>query len=538
MTVLLRRSRDLPQPMEYSGWVAIRAVGAAGLDPARRVRNLGVQLEQAFEAIAQDWWALARKIGCETTAWPTHAAAAAPNASDLGLMLAWTQLVDNWSAAADIVLVLCDDPWLFRHLASRPNVRAGSVPGLAAPVCLLLLRGFLSRVATAARAAHDAIRLRSTRRFASRHSPAILVYGHPASNPEGYDAYFGNLMERIPSLVRVLHTDCRGSLALTLSAKGRAVSLHAWGNPWAAVSLIAARWRPSPASRTGAHGWLVRRAAAIENGHGNIAMTRWQDHCQRRWLRSQRPRAVAWPWENHPWERALVRSAVLEDAQTVGYQHSVIGRHMLNYAAHSNPDGLASMPQHVLCTGLTTQRQLAKWGIPASRLAVGGALRFLANPRTRFDPAAAIFVALPFGGTIAAEMIDAARDLAVAGRTVLVKDHPMTPSTFEEGPNLKRTHRPLTEHECVSAVVYAATTVGLEARLAGLPTIRFRSSANIALDILPEGVDVPPTERDTIVADVSQLIERGPAAPLARDGIFAAVESALWTQILGEREIA
>ncbi len=532
MSVLLRRSRDLPGPTAYSTWAAIGEPRAAP-DPARCVPRLGARLEGAFEAVADEWWALARDLGSEPSARAAHAPAAAPNASDLGLMLAWTRLVDEWAAnGTESILVLCDDPWMFRHLTGRPGVTAGAAPGLFGAELHLFLRGLASRARVAARTAYAALVCRGQRRTAGRAAPALLVYGHPASTADGIDAYFGTLMRDLPSLARVLHTDCPPARAKALAKDGRTAALHAWGSPWAALAALGARWTPSPAHRTGPHGWLVRRAAAIENGHGNIAMTHWQNHCQRRWLTACRPRAVAWPWENHPWERAFVRAAHALNVRTVGYQHSVVGRHMLNYAARSNPDGAASLPERVICTGRSTLAHLARWGIPEDRLAVGGAWRFPAALRTRFDPAAPVFVALPFGGAIAAEMTAAARDLASAGRTVAVKDHPMTPFTFAETPNLRRTNRPLSEQDAVSAVVYAATTVGLEACLAGLPSIRFRSRNAIALDILPDGVTVPTTERESIVSDLARLIAAAPHRAAAREDIFAPADKALWSQLL------
>ena len=531
MTVLLRRSIDLPAPHEYSAWVSIGGFHES-LDPTRRVRSLGAKLEEAFEAVSDLWWTLARDLGSVSSAWAAHAPAAATNASDFGLMLAWAKLVDGWAADKESVLVLCDDPWMFRHLAGRPGVRAGIRPGLSGTGLRLHLRGFLARAWVAVRMACAAIICQSQRRVIAHNASAILVYGHPASRSDGHDAYFGDLMRDNPSLVRLLHTDCGPIRARTLTGDGRTASLHAWGNPLAALAVLGARWAPSPAHLTGPYGWLVRRAAMIENSRGNIAMTYWQNHCQRRWLADRRPRVVAWPWENHPWERALVRAARHENVQTIGYQHSVVGRHMLNYAGHSNPDGTASLPERILCVGTAPRTHLARWGIPDGRLAIGGAWRFPAGVRTRFNPTAPVFFALPFGGAIAAEMMGAARDLAATGQRVQVKDHPMTPFPFISTPNLAPTNKPLSEHEVVSAVVYAATTVGLEARLAGLPTIRFRPAGVIAVDILPEGASVPATERESIVADVNRLIAAGPAAAIPREAIFAPVDKNLWSRLL------
>ena len=48
--------------------------------------------------------------------------------SDYGsLMLAWSKLIERVAGGSERVLVLCDDPWLFRHLAGLPNVTSGPV---------------------------------------------------------------------------------------------------------------------------------------------------------------------------------------------------------------------------------------------------------------------------------------------------------------------------------------------------------------------------------------------------------------------------
>ena len=145
---------------------------------------------------------------------------------------------------------------------------------------------------------------------------------------------------------------------------------------------------------------------------------------------------------------------------------------MLNESPASNADGLASIPDSILCNGRATHDRLAGWGIPADRLKVAGAMRFPETRMPRFDPSAPVFMALPFDHAVAGEMIDAAALPASRSTAFLVKDHPMTPYSFTETDQIRRTDRPLGEHEALSGVVYAATTVGLEAMFAGLPLCR------------------------------------------------------------------
>ena len=520
MAVLLRRSDDLPSE-GWDGWVAIGGARPT-LDPARRIAGLADALEQAFDEAAPEWLALAKELGQDPSAVRSHTASAAPNASDFGLMMAWTRLVLRWSGAKWRALVVCDDPWAFRHFAAQPNVTAGKAPPLWPARIRLGLRGGAARLRIALVAARAARALKPPRPEGG--GAWLLAYGHPASTKEGYDAYFGNLMEQAPDVRRILHVDAGPTRVGELAAP-RTLSLHGFGDPWWALfHLPFARWRPVRPSGTWAA--LIRRAATLDGGTAQGAAIAWQIHCQRRFLAQVRPEIVAWPWENHGWERDLVRAARAAGTKTLGYQHSVIGRQMLNYGPGSNADGQASLPDHVLCSGAATRDQLLAWGIPGDRLAIGGAWRFAAATKVAHDPAAPVFLALPFDQDVAAEMVAAARNL---GREVLVKDHPMTPFAFTDGDGVTRTNDGLTSQKAVSAVVFAATTVGLEAVLMGLPTLRFRPQGRVALDILPAGLAVPTTSAATLKTDLTGL---SPPPALAREGVFAPVDRDLWIGLL------
>ena len=73
--------------------------------------------------------------------------------------------------------------------------------------------------------------------------------------------------------------------------------------------LIFQRWQPEPSDLKGPYNWILRRAVTLENATAAPAANRWQMHCQERWLQTQRPKTVVWPWENHPWEREFCRCA-------------------------------------------------------------------------------------------------------------------------------------------------------------------------------------------------------------------------------------
>ncbi|MCC7016168.1 MAG: hypothetical protein IT564_03060 [Rhodospirillales bacterium] len=504
------------------------AVGSAplGLDPSRRIPDFGRVLEEALDSIRDEWLALARALGRDGSALYAHMPSCAANASDFGLMLAWTRLVDRWAAEAEAVLLVCDDPWLFRHLAARPGVRATRPPPLWPAELRLRLRGILSRALVSARMFLAALRFGRQSGGISQGEAWILTYSHPASRADGFDAYFGDLMGEMPGLRRILHADGPLARAKGLCGSGRTFALHAFGSPFAALGLWRARWRPNI---NGPNTWLVRRAAAREGGTGQAAMIAWQIHCQHRWLALAKPAAVAWPWENHSWERAFVRACRRARCATVGYQHATVGAREWNYAPASNPDE-ASLPDRILCSGPAGAARLRAFGYDSYRLAVGGAWRMPSFAPLACDPAGPVFVALPSDLAVAAEMVAAVRPLARAGLRFVVRDHPMTPFPFAEEPGLARANGSLAAQKGVAAVVYAGTTVGLEAALAGLPTIRFRPEGRVANDVLPDDLDLPAAS----VTGLGEALRRAAAPqPLDIRAAFAPVARDVWRTALG-----
>lgn len=509
-------------------WCSVAAPPPA--NPARRLPGVAAALDAAFERAAPVWLDLAHILGRHEDSRLAHAPSAAGTVSDLGLMLAWTLVVGDLAAGSEDVAVLCDDPWLFRHLTALPGVRAeGSPPPLRRHEWLLALRGLASRLRVGLRMAKAAVSLRWQRRLARPGTPILLVYGHPASRTDGFDAYFGPLMQEISALGRTLHVDCPPERARTLEDGGRTLSLHAFGSPlFALFRLWNARWRPRC---DGPHSWLVRRAAALEGGGGQAAMIRWQIHCQRRWLDAAKPSVVAWPWENHGWERDFAAACRQRGVRSLGCQHATIGRHELNHAAGSLDEPARTLPDRISAVGPVAARRLAEWGIPAGRLAMGGVWRLAPTRPLPFDPAGPVFLALPAQADIARQMLAAGIQLAAAGRRVLVREHPMSPVGFRPDANMETASGPLPQVGAVQAVVFAATTVGLEALLAGLPVVRFLPEGVLANDILPGHPPVPAADAEGLAKAVETA---RPVEGLAEDDFFTPAEVKLWRRWLEE----
>lgn len=529
MPLILRRSDDLAGVASETPWLA--ATGTMPpRDRPRRMAEAAQRLHDAFDRVRDVWWPLGRALGAEPSGWLSHAASCASMNSDLGVMLAWDHVARELAADTRNALLICDDPWLFRHLAAIDGVAAGRAPGLWDRRLRLALRGALARIRLAVRLAWAALRLRRQRAAAGiGGASALLVYGHPASSADGADAYFGTLLGEVPGLVRILHIDCDAGRAAALGVHGKAASLHAFGAPLVAFGGLFCRWRPGREALAGPYGWLIRRAADVEGSGAAAAATRWQALCQRRWLETARPRSIAWPWENHPWERALVRDAKRLRIETVGYQHTVVGRQMFNMSPHSNPEGADALPDAILCNGPAYRLQLARLGVPENRLGIAGAFRVASGSAGHHDPGAPVFVALAADHRISRQMMAALRTAAPRERVFLVKAHPMYPFAFPEDARIRRTEIPLPAQPALAAVLYSTGTVGIEALLAGLPTIRFLPEGLIATDIMPDGIDPLVTDADGLEAALRAL----PAPPaFAPEQVIAPVDLAVWRRYL------
>ena len=499
------------------------------LDENLRLSRIAEHLDREFDASIDAWLALGKELasqaGCGADL--AHTPVCAPNVSDFGVMLAWSRLVEQWADRQEDVLIVCDDPWLFRHLALLRGVRAGRAPSVWLREIKLAVRGRISRLLVALRMARASWSLRNQRASYDEQRPAILVYGHPASRPDGHDGYFGSLLNQIGEVQRVLHVDCAPDRARALFAAGRTVSLHAWGNAASSLCLPFVRWRPRISAATRGYAWLIRRAAALEGGSGQAAMIRWQQICQVRWLRDKHPSVVAWAWENHAWERRFVVEARACNVRTAGYQHTPFGRQDFSFHPGSNPQGEDNIPDVIMATGRAYLDIMAAMGYPRDRLNLAGSLRFSSFSPPQYSADGPVLFALPYHLVAAPQMTRAASDLQRQGWKVLVKPHPMMPANIAAVPASILTHTPFADQQPLSAVVFAASSIGLEALAGAIPVIRFLPEGHLALDPLPPGVTVPAADSTNLA---SLLKEKHVVSCELRD-YYGPVDFDIWRRL-------
>ena len=422
MPVVLRRSDRIPLSHSYDAWLTVTGT-EADLPRQTRLPGLSRRLQDNFDVTRESWLSIAKWVGGFPDGSLSHTATGAAYINDFGLMLGWTELIRGLAAAPDTTLVVCDDPWLFRHLETLAEIDAGERPALMPVVVKMTLRGIAARARLAFQLVHAAIVLRRGRTVSRGAQSALIVYGHPRSDANGNDAYFGSLLLEFPWLSRALHTDCMPARARTLCRDSRTFSLHGWGNPTFAARLIFLRWRLPRESETHENLWLLKRAVAHENSGGSLAITKWQVHCQDRWLSACRPVAISWPWENHPWERHLCRTAGRMGILRAGYQHAVIGRHQFNFSPASNPDAEHSLPDIIMCNGPAYRKQLADLCFDLDKLRVGGSFRVGERTNAYHDPAGPVYIALSSIEAVTRQMLEAVSTLPLSGMNFVAKDH-------------------------------------------------------------------------------------------------------------------
>lgn len=531
MTVHLHTSGDC------SGWTGpwLHVMPKAPpLPPANQIQRVGERLERVFSSIGESWWELARQVTAEPTGSLSVAGSCSPFASDLGLMMAWLGVVREFVQSDHDVLVVCDDPWLFRALALCDGVISGKPPALFPARIALALRGVLARLRVTLRVMYASMRFRPSSRAQRTGDAYVLVYGHPRSRPN-HDAYFGDLLSQLRHVRRVVHTDDTSIVAGMLS-DGRTESLHAFGSPWyAAAFLPFARWRIGRIDVSPAMRWLVERAASREGGGGSAAMTKWQIHCQTRFILQRMPSSLVWPWENHPWERALARTARSVGTRTSGYQHTDAGPHQFNMSPNASAGGLADLPDTIILNGPAYYSHFVRWGIPAHQLAIGGAFRMPVVAHRRYDPAGPIFVALSSVPEISCEMIEAVAAARRPGRCFVVKAHPMYPFDVPRMEGVEQTETPLAECSGVAALFYGTGSSGIEGMLAGIPTFRLLPSCRTGIETMPDGLRARAVTKETLDAALST-----PGEPPATNpgDFFSVVDLAVWQTHLGQRDAA
>jgi hypothetical protein len=491
------------------------------------VTSVGERLERCFDRVRDVWWSMVKDLTATQNGKLAHMPTCSTYASDFGQIAAWALLIKELANEPETTLVLCRDPWLFREVAPFCQVQTAP-PALFYVQLGLFCRGYLARAKLIVNIVYCKLKTAKTRNAHKGATRVLVAYSHPQSRADGYDAYFGDLMLHDNELKRLIHTDGDPARALALSDDGRTASLHAWGK-WAWLpAIFFTRWRIAQPEINLPLNWLIKRAVANESATASAATNRWQIQCMRTWVNTTTASVIVWPWENHPWERDVVQAAKNRGIKTIGYQHTVVGRHMYNQSPHANPDGIDGLPDEIITNGKAYRRDLISFGVPKDRLKIGGAYRQRTNTSTFYDPKGPIFIGLSNNPQFAEQMMVAVIKALDAGLgPFLVKDHPMCPFPVEPRPGIQITDKPMGSEGGISALIYCTGTIGLEGLLAGLPTFRFVPNGYVAMDILPNSIDAHHLDASNFAENLRNI----PSCPdYDIDAIFSPVMPEIWRQ--------
>ncbi|MDD1674648.1 MAG: hypothetical protein LUQ13_03300, partial [Methanomicrobiales archaeon] len=199
-------------------------------------------------------------------------------------------------------------------------------------------------------------------------------------------------------------------------------------------------------------------------------------------------RTIAYPFENHIWEKAVcsaVRSRA-EETLLIGFQHSTIYSTLLNYFIAPCEAVSPFLPHRIVTSGSRAHDLLLHSGYPPGMVRRGGAIRFLRNegtttPFQKRNVPFTILVAPTVDINESVELISRVLDACAGleGVRIVIRCHPDLP--FDR-------ILPLLEHPLpgnatadpgdparlseAGVLVFSSTSVAMEALAAGIPVIQ------------------------------------------------------------------
>lgn len=528
------------------------------LNPARR-REEGERFRRIADSYRQPFLNFVAQVGTlqpePVLWWSTSFSWKMWESCDLFLLVVYlamaAELAREPSASAEPLILVVEDPWLYRQMREnltqpRPRfIGRGSLVGWKIHALTL---GAARRLAWLLRTLRDLRRQKKATpgdspRLPER--PAVALYSFPlqrslAGETGWRDPYLPGLEELLKGLgyevVRFSPPDRRG-FEQELGRRHRnfqPLILHATAEGlWRSFTTF---WWPRwPRRLSALQGLpirrLIQRECWLELSRSSLSSNRMFYECLRRMFQSASWRWVVFPYENQPWEKLAVLASRERGIRSAGVQMAVFSRCFLPYFLGAGEGRIQPLPD-VLCTAGPQSRRLhEEGGFPIDRLVPSGSLRYghLTDPhapRAHDDPAAPaaseILVVLPIDACLAGNLLAA---LAAAfpdggaseGRSFRIRPHPMRPmDPAEFGFPVKATP-PSDPSDIQGAlrncglVLFAGSLAGLEALAAGRKVLRYRSSSLLDVDEY-YGERVPVCSDQTLRPAVLEQIAAGPSA--------------------------
>lgn len=477
--------------------------------------------------------------------------------TDLFLLICYAHVIaelrQQWKDRDGYLLVLIDDPWLFRqlqesyadaldvhvhgHVRLWPRHLKAAVWGASARLVwsLRLLRNYYVQQWYWMRQA-----------LPQGHVLSIGLYTYPQSrclegNDEWVDHCLGDLDRRLEkeghAIVRFTPPEIGGfERAIAQRAKYFAPLILCATVPALWHSLFAF-WRPvwpmSPEVGAVSVSWLLRREWKLDRWRSSYMIFELFHRAVSKLLQAKRLKLIIFQYENQPWEKMLIMAARAHGVPTIGYQHGG-GLSRFNLASfHGTGEAAwAPLPDIILTSGPYTYELMAAGGTPPMQLMVGGNLRhqYLWDSRDNLPPSATkrpvrILVTLPIDEDLGKHLLRAVRKAfpeggAAEGIQFAVKPHPAWPITekilkfpaFLVSGSLQDAIR------SSAAIIYTGTGTGMEAVVMGRVALRYRSELLLNTDRvdLPCDNAVLDCEDDDLREQVLSVLDRLNQGPTAQ----------------------
>jgi hypothetical protein len=324
---------------------------------------------------------------------------------------------------------------------------------------------------------------------------------------EGPDAFFGDLAQRLPVRARYVafvHSGYRAALP-RLAASGYEPlfgSLRLADLLWSFKASVCAWWRA--ARRDGGTlggkpaGALLAHALRWDLGRGGYFYNLLVHRAALRLLARWQPQWLLYPFEGKSLEKMLLLAARTASPRTriIGYQHtSITPRHATLIFAPGEA-AATPLPERVVAVGEVTRRYLEAEGrYPAGFLVTGCALRQRGGTpleRRSGEGKPRLLLALSSSRQELVEAVALCRSAVEHGGVELaIRPHPEFPLALLPGELRAWTHgsardvfgTALSDNlQWCDAVVYASSTVALEALGRGRPVINLRLADLIDAD--------------------------------------------------------
>ena len=457
--------------------------------------------------------------------WSITFSSRSPETSDFFPLLCLTGAALKLSRADPALLILVDDPWVYftlkdSGLRTMTDIAAQTLKKrhdlvLNARGCLaklvFLLRG-TARIAMS--------RLLFPLRQFGANSVALVSYAVPhALKTTNYrDPFFGDLPEFLkrwgldPLYIFPLHTPVGEFSKIRNSVPNQVLK-----SCFRRARVKALQETIADISVDG----LLGRELLHENSSNRYVLNCWQAETWKR-LARQCPKKLIHIFENHPWEKSL-QHALRPQCLRIGYQHATIPDLLMNY----KPGGASELdfhPSRIVVNSAMNQTLLSEWGWPRENLLLGGALRYSGlgfNPperlATNVRPIPTLYVALPGVHTLCSGLLKALEKRLNPEQKlrILLKFHPSFDSSRYDISKIVGAELTVkTIHQIggqIDAVLFASSTVGLEACLIGFEVWRFVPDGMLTLNPVPRTLSnrPKPCDEDELKVLISNLSIRG-----------------------------